>query len=71
MGGREAKGPDAFDPKILVFCCNWCSYTASDLAGTSRLKIKPSFRVIRVMCSGRVDPLLILHAFRGGVDGDC
>ena len=58
-----------FEPKIIVFCCNWCSYAGADLAGTSRLKIKPNFRVIRTMCSGRVEPAFILYAFAKGADG--
>jgi len=58
-----------FEPKLVVFCCNWCSYAGADLAGTSRLKIKPNFRVIRTMCSGRVDPTFIFHAFTKGADG--
>jgi len=58
-----------FAPKIVVFCCNWCSYAGADLAGTSRLKIKPHFRVIRLMCSGRVEPVFIFHAFAQGADG--
>jgi len=58
-----------FEPKVIVFCCNWCSYAGADLAGTSRLKIKPNFRVIRTMCSGRVEPTFILHAFAQGADG--
>ena len=58
-----------FKPKILVFCCNWCSYAGADLAGISRLNIKPHFRVIRTMCSARVDPEWILEAFRLGADG--
>ena len=58
-----------FEPKILVFCCNWCSYAGADLAGTSRLKIKPNFRVIRTMCSGRLEPSFILYAFAKGADG--
>jgi F420-non-reducing hydrogenase iron-sulfur subunit len=58
-----------FAPKIVVFCCNWCSYAGADLAGTSRLKIKPYFRVIRTMCSGRIEPTFIFHAFTQGADG--
>jgi F420-non-reducing hydrogenase iron-sulfur subunit len=58
-----------FEPKIVVFCCNWCSYAGADLAGTSRLKIKPNFRVIRIMCSGRLEPSFIFHAFAKGADG--
>ena len=60
---------NGFEPKIIVFCCNWCSYAGADLAGTSRLKIKPYFRVIRTMCSGRIEPTFILHAFTKGADG--
>ncbi|TET16821.1 MAG: hydrogenase iron-sulfur subunit [Dehalococcoidia bacterium] len=58
-----------FEPKIIVFCCNWCSYAGADLAGTSRLKIKPYFRIIRTMCSGRIEPSFILQAFAKGADG--
>ena len=58
-----------FEPKTIVFCCNWCSYAGADLAGTSRLKINPDFRVIRIMCSGRLDPSFIVHAFAKGADG--
>ncbi len=58
-----------FEPKILAFCCNWCSYAGADLAGTSRIQYAPNVRVIRVMCSGRIDPTFILRAFQVGVDG--
>ena len=58
-----------FEPKVVVFCCNWCSYAGADLAGTSRLKIKPNFRTIRTMCSGRIEPVFVLHAFAHGADG--
>ena len=58
-----------FKPKIVAFLCNWCSYTASDLAGTSRIKYSPQVRIIRVMCSGRVDPSFVLKAFALGADG--
>ncbi len=60
---------DDFKPRVLVFCCNWCAYAGADLAGVSRLKISPHFRVVRTMCSGRVDPELILEAFANGADG--
>ena len=60
---------DTFKPKIIVFCCNWCAYAGGDLAGISRYQIKPYFRVIRTMCSARVDPEWILEAFRLGADG--
>ena len=55
--------------KIVAFLCNWCSYTAADLAGTSRLKYEPDIRIIRVMCSSRVDPVFILKALMDGADG--
>jgi F420-non-reducing hydrogenase iron-sulfur subunit len=58
-----------FRPRIVAFMCNWCSYTASDLAGTSRIKYSPFVRIIRVMCSGRVDPAFVLKAFALGADG--
>jgi F420-non-reducing hydrogenase iron-sulfur subunit len=60
---------EAFKPKIIVFCCNWCSYAGADLAGVSRFQIKPYFRVIRTLCSARVDPEFILHAYKKGADG--
>ncbi len=58
-----------FQPTIISFLCNWCSYTGADLAGTSRMKYAPNVRVIRVMCSGRVDPTFVLSAFQEGADG--
>ena len=58
-----------FKPKIVVFCCNWCSYAGADLAGTARMKIKPYCRIIRTMCSGRIEPTLVLHTFAQGGDG--
>ena len=62
--------PEAvFEPRIVAFFCNWCTYLAADLAGTSRMKYAPNTRVIRVMCSGRVDPQFILEAFASGADG--
>jgi coenzyme F420-reducing hydrogenase delta subunit len=65
----QSSGDETFDPKVLVFCCNWCSYAGADLAGVSRLQMPPHFRVIRVMCSGRVDPEHLLKAFSLGADG--
>jgi F420-non-reducing hydrogenase iron-sulfur subunit len=59
----------SFEPRIVGFLCNWCSYTGADLAGTSRLKYLPNVRVVRVMCSGRLDPTFVLKAFREGADG--
>jgi F420-non-reducing hydrogenase iron-sulfur subunit len=58
-----------FEPRIVAFFCNWCTYLAADLAGTSRIKYAPNTRVIRVMCSGRVDPQFVLDAFAKGADG--
>jgi len=71
---------DQFEPKIVAFFCNWCTYLAADLAGTSRMKYAPNIRVIRLMCSGRVDPQFVFDAFAKGADavliggchpGDC
>ena len=59
----------AFEPKILSFLCNWCAYAGADLAGISRFQYPPNTRVIRVMCSGRVDPVFIPKAFLAGYDG--
>ena len=58
-----------WQPRIVAFFCNWCTYTAADLAGVSRLKYAPNIRVIRLMCSGRVDPQFILDALAFGADG--
>jgi F420-non-reducing hydrogenase iron-sulfur subunit len=58
-----------FDPRILVFTCNWCSYAGADLAGTSRLQYPPNARIIRTMCSGRIEPVFVLEALRDGADG--
>jgi F420-non-reducing hydrogenase iron-sulfur subunit len=60
---------ERFEPKIVGFLCNWCSYTGADLAGTARIKYAPNIRVIRVMCSGRVDPTFVLKALEQGADG--
>ena len=59
----------SYEPKILGFLCNWCSYAGADLAGVSRMQYPPNIRVIRVMCSGRVDPRFIFEAFQVGADG--
>jgi F420-non-reducing hydrogenase iron-sulfur subunit len=59
----------SFEPKIVGFLCNWCSYQGADLAGTSRMKSATNMRAVRVMCSGRVDPQLVLKAFQLGADG--
>jgi F420-non-reducing hydrogenase iron-sulfur subunit len=60
---------ETFEPKIVGFCCNWCSYRAADLAGTARIKFAPNVRIIRVMCSGRVDPSFFFKALAEGADG--
>jgi F420-non-reducing hydrogenase iron-sulfur subunit len=60
---------DEFQPRIVAFACNWCSYAGADLAGVSRIQYPPTMRIIRVMCSGRVSPMFILEALRGGADG--
>ena len=58
-----------FEPKIIGFCCNWCTYAGADLAGVSRLQMPSDFRMIRVMCSGTIDPLFVMEAFQKGADG--
>ena len=58
-----------FEPKIIGFLCNWCSYAGADLAGVSRIQYPPNIRIIRLMCSGRIDPAFILEAFKDGADG--
>lgn len=58
-----------FEPRIVAFLCNWCSYTGADLAGTSRMKYASNIRIIRVMCSGRIEPTFVLSAFQEGADG--
>lgn len=60
---------ETFEPRIVGFLCNWCSYAGADLAGTSRLSYPPNIRIVRVPCSGRVDPLFVLRALRDGADG--
>lgn len=65
----ETEKSGDWEPRIVAFFCNWCTYTAADLAGVSRIRHAPNARVIRVMCSGRVDPQFILDAFARGADG--
>ena len=60
---------EAFEPRIVGFLCNWCSYAGADAAGISRLKYAANVRVVRVMCSGRVSPELVIRTFREGADG--
>jgi len=67
---KEAvKKPSEWNPNIVVFACNWCSYAGADTAGVSRMEHEPHFRIIRVMCSGRVQPAFVLKAFEKGADG--
>lgn len=60
---------EEFEPKIIAFTCNWCTYAAADLAGVSRIQYPPNVRIARVMCSGMVNPIYVLRAFEGGADG--
>jgi F420-non-reducing hydrogenase iron-sulfur subunit len=59
----------AFEPRIIGFLCNWCSYSGADLAGVSRIPSAPNLRAVKVMCTGRVDPTFVLRAFELGADG--
>jgi F420-non-reducing hydrogenase iron-sulfur subunit len=61
--------PQPYEPRIVAFLCNWCAYAGADLAGTQRLSYPPNVRVIRLMCTGRVDPGFIVEAFLEGADG--
>ncbi|VBB43356.1 Methyl-viologen-reducing hydrogenase, delta subunit [uncultured Desulfatiglans sp.] len=61
--------PQTFEPKILAFLCNWCAYAGADLAGVSRIQYPSSLRTVRVMCSGRVDPIHVIKGLRSGFDG--
>ena len=65
----KANKDESWNPKILAFLCNWCSYAGADLAGVSRIQYPPNIRVIRVPCSGRVNPMFIIKALQHGVDG--
>jgi len=65
----DAESQDGWKPKIIGFVCNWCTYAGADLAGSSRLKYPPNLRVVRVPCSGRINPQFILKAFQQGFDG--
>ena len=60
---------EEFTPRIIGFFCTWCSYTAADLAGTQRLEVQPTIRIIRLLCSGRMDPLILLRTLLKGADG--
>ena len=63
------KGTGEFEPQLLAFVCNWCTYAAADLAGTSRIQYPPNIKLVRLMCSGAVDPVYVLRALMGGFDG--
>jgi len=65
----RSKDNDEFEPRIVAFLCNWCSYAGADLAGTSRIQYQPNIRIIRLMCSGRVNPLFIAKCFAECADG--
>ena len=70
MATEAASGAGAqFEPRIVAFVCNWCTYTGADLAGTSRLQMAANVRVVRLPCTGRIDPLFIVKAFERGADG--
>ena len=69
MSNDSPSEPKEWQPRILAFLCNWCSYAGADLAGVSRLQYPPNVRVVRVPCSGRVNPAYILKALQEGVDG--
>jgi len=73
QGTAEAKTPavadESWEPRVVAFICNWCTYTGADLAGTSRMKYPPNVRVIKMPCTGRFDPLFMLKAFERGADG--
>ncbi|MCO5197096.1 MAG: hydrogenase iron-sulfur subunit [Anaerolineae bacterium] len=60
---------EQFEPVIIGFTCNWCSYRAADMAGTARIKYPPNVRLVRLMCSGRLDPTFVLKALSNGADG--
>jgi len=65
----NTKSDGSWEPNIVAFCCNWCSYAGADLAGVSRYQYPPNIKIIRVMCSGRVEPQFILKALEMGADG--
>ena len=76
----ESAAPRTWEPKVVAFLCNWCSYAGADLAGVSRIQYPPNIRIIRVPCSGRINPVFLLRALQSGADavlvsgchpGDC
>ena len=62
---KTSKG---FEPKVIAFCCHYCTYSAADLAGSMRLEYAPNIRVVKLMCTGKVDPIILLKAFEDGAD---
>jgi len=64
----EKKGSDTFEPKVIAFCCHYCTYSAADLAGSMRLEYSPNIRVVKLMCTGKVDPIILMKAFEDGAD---
>jgi len=66
---KKIKSNGLFEPKIVAFMCNWCAYSGADLAGVSRIESSPNVRIIRTMCSGRVDPSFVVRSFQLGADG--
>ncbi len=69
MSTQKKIEQEEFEPNIIGFLCNWCSYAGADLAGTSRIQYPPNVKIIKVMCSGRVNPMYIINAFQQGADG--
>ena len=69
MSDRDDSGGETWQPKIVAFLCNWCSYAGADLAGVSRMQYPPNIRVVRVPCSGRINPLFLVAALQNGADG--
>jgi coenzyme F420-reducing hydrogenase delta subunit len=65
----EPVAQGGFEPRIMAFVCNWCTYTGADLAGTSRLAMAPNVRILRLPCTGRIDSLFVIKAFERGADG--
>jgi len=66
---EQAERAEQFEPRIVAFLCNWCTYTGADLAGTSRLQYPPNVRIVRLMCTGAVDTIYVLKALLEGADG--
>ncbi len=68
MSSAKSTAQQAFEPRIMAFVCNWCTYTGADLAGTSRLQMASNVRVVRLPCTGRIDPLFLTKAFERGAE---